>query len=454
MKPLRVVVVGAGIAGLACAHRVRRQARALGRPLELQVLEADGRAGGHVHTVRAGGFVVEGGPNAFLDRVPEARALVGELGLDELLIEARPAAARRHVLRRGRLRRVPDGSVAFMRGDALSPLGKARMMLEPWARPAPPDHEETVEEFARRRVGAEAAAVLVDAAVAGISAGDPRVLSLPAAFPLMDRMEREHGSLVRAMFARRRSGGKPARLLSFAGGMATAIDALALDLGAALRTSCAVSALEASSVGWRVRVADGGVCEADQVVCALPGAAASRLLEPLDAAAARDLAATPFASVAVVGLGVDAAALPPALDGYGYLVPRGEGMTTLGVVNDSAIFPGRAPGGAALLRVVLGGPRDPAIAARPDEELVALARRELATVVGDTGAPRGTWVFRRPAAIAQYVPGHRERMARARARLHLHPGLHLCGTSYDGISFGSAIASGRGVADRVLAEGA
>jgi len=354
MKPLRVVVIGAGIAGLACAHRLRREARSRGRTLELLVLEARERAGGHVHTVRERGFLVEGGPNAFLDRTPETRALVGELGLEGQLVEARPAAARRFVLRRGRLRRVPSGPVDFLRGDALSLRGKARMLFEPWARRAPAGREETVDEFARRRIGAEGAAVLVDAAVAGVSAGDPRVLSLPAAFPLMDRMEKDHGSLVRALIARRRTGAKPARLLSFQGGMDTVIDALASALGPALRTACAVRAVEASAGGWRVRDANGASFEVDHVVCALPGSGTSNLLASLDPAAARDLGDTPFASVAVVGLGIAASAIPRALEGYGYLVPRGEGMTTLGVVHDSALFSGRAPYGAA--RPAVGEP--------------------------------------------------------------------------------------------------
>jgi len=451
MKPLRVIVIGGGIAGLSCAHRLQREARTRGRALELLVLEADERPGGHVRTVREKGFLVEAGPNGFLDRVPAARALVGELGLDGELVEARPAAARRFLLRRGRLRRVPDGPKSLLTGDVLSPLGKARVLLEPWARRAPAG-EETVEEFARRRIGREAAAVLVDAAVAGITAGDPRRLSLPATFPHMNAMEKEHGSLVRALLARRKSGVKPARLLSFRAGMETAVRALVHELSASLRLASPVRALEGGPGGWRVRDANGNAYEADHVVCALPASGAAKLLEPLDAAAARALAGTPFASVAVVGLGVDASRLPAELDGYGYLVPRGEGFTTLGVVRDSALFPNRAPSRAALLRVVLGGPRDPAIATRPDDELVALARRELDLVAGGIGEPLGSWVFRRPFAIAQYVLGHEERTARARAHLTRHAGLHLCGTSYDGVSFGGAIASGRKLADRVLAE--
>jgi oxygen-dependent protoporphyrinogen oxidase len=267
----------------------------------------------------------------------------------------------------------------------------------------------------------------------------------------MDRMEKEHGGLVRALLARRRAKAKPTRLLSFRGGMGAAVDALVRDLWPTLRTSCAVRAIEVSAGGWRVRGANGKSFEADHVVCALPASRTARLLEPLDGAAARALEDTPFASVAVVGLGIAAAALPPALDGYGYLVPRGEGMTTLGVVHDSALFADRAPE-TVPLRVLLGGPRDPAIAAYPDEALIALARRELAAVVGDLGEPLGAWVFRRPQAIAQYVRGHGERTARARAHLVRLAGLHLCGTSYDGVSFGSAIASGRELADRLLAE--
>jgi protoporphyrinogen oxidase len=106
---------------------------------------------------------------------------------------------------------------------------------------------------------------------------------------------------VRALFARRSSGVRPARLLSFRAGMESAVTALAHDLGDSLRLASPVRALEGGPGGWRVRDGNGRAFEADHVVCALPGSGAARLLEPLDAAAARALSGTPFASVAVVG---------------------------------------------------------------------------------------------------------------------------------------------------------
>lgn len=451
MSPLRVTVVGGGIAGLALAHRLVRRADALGRPLQLKVLEASPQFGGHARTLRESGFVVEAGPNGFLDRLKAPLELASELGLRDRLIEARPEAARRYVVRDRRLRRVPDTPRTLLTTDALSPAGKLRLLLEPWAKSPPPACEESVDEFARRRIGAEATEVLVDAAVSGITAGDPRELSLPAAFPLMARMEREHGSLIRAFVARRRSGQKSARLLSLRDGMGSLVDALARGLGDRLLSSRPVTRLARDGGQWRVTDTSGAEWLSDQVALALPARGAARLLASLDGRVGGALDGTPFSSVAVVALGLRADDLPGTLDGYGYLVPRAEGMTTLGVVRESSLFEGRAPAGHALLRIILGGPRDPLITRRTDEELVTLARSELARVVGEVGTPVASWVFRWPCAIAQYVRGHQARMVEVFERVARQDGLFLCGSSYDGVSFGSAIDSGRALADRMLA---
>src|SRR5262249_10614212 len=188
---MRVVVIGGGISGLVAAHRLK----AAGRGLDVQLLEAAPRAGGHAWTTREDGFVIEAGPNAVLERAgePELRDLARELGIEPKLREARASAKRRFILRRGRLHRAPDSPPTVLRTSRLSPLGKLRLMMEPWASPPAEGAEETVQQFARRRIGREAAERLVDPAVAGISAGDSRRLSLRAAFPMMLEMERSHG---------------------------------------------------------------------------------------------------------------------------------------------------------------------------------------------------------------------------------------------------------------------
>jgi protoporphyrinogen/coproporphyrinogen III oxidase len=447
---MRVAVIGGGIAGLTAGFRLAEEARRLGVALDLTVLESAPRAGGHATTMRDDGFLVEAGPNGFLDRPrePHAVELAKALGLESRLIEARPAAKKRFVLLRGRLRRAPDSPPTLLRSDVLSLPGKLRVMLEPWARAARDDAEESVFDFARRRIGREAAEVLVDAAVAGISAGDSRRLSVQHAFPLMVQMEREHGSLIRAMLARR--GEAKSRLMSFDGGMATLIDALAARLGPALRCGAKVAALERAGGAWRIALEGGAPLAADRVVLALPAARAASVVRAFDPGLAASLAGFPYAGIVMTALAYRAADLGP-LDGYGYLVARSEGLDTLGVLWESSVFEGRAPRGMALLRVMMGGVRGPAIADLDESELVACARAELERVMGVRAAPVWRWVRRWPRAIAQYELGHGARVADVRTRAARHAGLELCGTSYDGVSFGSAVKSADAAARRVIA---
>jgi oxygen-dependent protoporphyrinogen oxidase len=450
MNGPRVIVIGAGITGLSAAVTLQAEARRIGTRLDLMVLERNAYAGGHARTTQASGFVIEAGPNGFLNREPETLALIDLLQLQARVITADAATARRFIVRDGRLCEVPTSPRSLLTTRALSWRGKARLLAEPWAA-GPPGTEETVHAFAERRIGSEAADILVDTAVSGISAGDSRRLSVQAQFPLMVEMERDHGSLFRAMFARRRARSAPWRLLSFDAGIGVLPQAIAAQLGTALATEVNVIAIARDARGWTVRLEDGRVIEGDHLVIATPARVAATLLRDVDEALADALTeVVAYAGVAVVGLGYRAADLPRPLAGYGYLVTRREGLATLGVVWESSLFAGRAPEGHVLVRAILGGTRVPEAAERSEADCVQLARTELARVMGLHADPVHTSVHRWPHAIAQYTVGHGARVERLRQRVAVQAGLHLCGTSYDGVSFNHAVKSGRMMA-RTLA---
>ena len=449
MTTPRVIVIGGGITGLSAAFTLQDEARRRGAPLSLTVLDASATPGGHAQTIEADGFLIEAGPNGFLNREPETLALVEALGLNPRLVNARKEANRRFILRGGRLCQVPDSPPSLITSPALSWRGKLRLLMEPFAS-GPPDTEESVHAFATRRIGHEAAEMLVDAAVSGISAGDSRELSVSAQFPMMTEMERDHGGLVRAMFARRKTGKGPSVLLGFDRGMGTLTGALAARLGPALRTRAAVRDITRAGEGWRVGLDANETLEADHIVLAVPAQAAAPMMRLFDHQLAGILSSITYEGIAVVALGYDVAAIPRPLDGYGYLVTRPEGLATLGVVWESSLFPGRAAEGTALLRVFLGGSRRRDIVGAPQSVLIETARRELAAVMGIRADPRHTSVFGWPKAIAQYTIGHNQRRDDIRARLERHPRLSVCGTSYDGVSFNHAVKSGRAAA-RALA---
>ena len=449
MNTTRVVVAGAGITGLAAAFTLREAAAARRAPLELTVVDAAAEAGGHARSISEHGFLVERGPNGFLDRGAETLALIEELNLAPRLIESNAAARRRFILAGGRLRRVPESPPSLIASDAIGWRGKLRLLREPWAAP-PPGGDETVFQFAERRLGREAAETFVDTAVAGISAGDSRALSVQSQFPVLPEMERAHGSLLKAMLARR--NGSRARLLSLDHGLGAIAATIGARLNGSLRLGTSISSIEKSGAGWRVNVNGAASLDADHVVLALPAHAAAALVGGFDRDLMTPLAAIPYADITMVALAYRAADVARPLDGYGYLVTRAEDLATLGVLWESSVFANRAPAGAVLLRVMLGGARRPEVGAFDDATVAKIATQETAAVLGIAARPMHQWVCRWPAAIAQYTVGHQSRLSAIRQRAQTHRGLHVCGTAYDGVSFNDAIASGRRAARAVVEE--
>jgi oxygen-dependent protoporphyrinogen oxidase len=444
-----LAVCGGGISGLALAYLARRRGIA-----DVVVLEAAERPGGKIQTEWHGGLCCEWGPQGFLDNVPETLALVNQLGLEPELVRADDAAEDRFIARDGRLRRVPTSPPAFLTSDVLSLPGRLRVLLEPFRPRGAGD--ESVFEFATRRIGREAAEVLVDAMVTGVFAGDSRRLSLPAAFPKMREMEERYGSLTRAMFARRRngSGGGPSgpggRLTTLRRGMQQLTDTLAAVLGASLRLGNGVEAVERRGAGFTVRLAGGEELGAREVALALPPPAAARVATPLlPPAAVSALAAIPLAPVAVVMTGYRSAQpfrLPTR--GFGFLAPGCERARVLGSIYCDATFPGQAPAGTTLLRTLLGGARDGGLVGLSDQEMLAVVRAELNRYLGGDPEPDFVRVIRHPDGIPQYTVGHLDRVASAESAARAVPGLHLLGNGLRGVAANTCVSE----ATRIAAE--
>ena len=456
----RIVIVGGGIAGLSIAHAIRsRDPRA-----DLVVLERGERPGGNVRSEVVDGYTCEWGPQGFLDNVPETLRLAEAVGLGDRLCRSSDAARRRFIYRHGRLHELPAGPGSFLASRLLSPRAKARLAWEPFARPRPDGADETIHEFASRRIGVEAASILVDSMVSGVFAGDARTLSLRACFPRMWDMETEYGGLFRAMLAlrkRRRRGdamGAPAgTLTSFTGGMEDLVRGVAATLGGALKTSAGVIALRKGPAPRRFSIwTVAGIVDADALVLAGPSSDAANLLRPHDPALSALLKGIPTAPIAVVCLGYDEGTVRRdrgALDGFGFLVPRSEGIRILGALWETSIYPQRrAPEGKALVRVMIGGARDPSAVELDDAALLRIARSDLARTMGLRTGPEFVRIIRHRRGIPQYAAGHLARLERINARLVEHPGLYLAGNSYRGVSINSCVAEAGPLAGRILAD--
>jgi protoporphyrinogen/coproporphyrinogen III oxidase len=218
-----------------------------------------------------------------------------------------------------------------------------------------------------------------------------------------------------------------------------------------VRTGVDVCAVTRQGGRYRLAIAGEPPLDVDGLVLASGAAPTARMVRDLDVPLADELAAIPSAGMVVVCLGYAAHALGRPLDGFGYLIPRGEGMRTLGVLWDSSVYPGRAPEGHVLMRVMLGGATDPATVYQDDAEILNVVRRELQRVMGIDATPELVRIFRHRSGIPQYTVGHLDRLACAQARLAGLPGVVLAGNGYRGVSINACIADAPAIADQVLA---
>ena len=465
MTERRIAIVGGGITGLAAAYFLKERAQVLQRPVEIVLIEAAGRLGGKIVTERVQGFLIEGGPDAFLTQKPWALQLCERLGLADQLVAPRPGKT--YVLLGGKLRRLPEGAMglvptrlgSFLKSDLFSAWGKLRMGLDLLIPPRRDGQDESLASFIRRRLGREALERLAEPLLAGVYAADPDRLSLLATFPRLREMERRYGNLTKGVLRQRRnlrrsstSDEKPRPVfMTLRAGLSRLIDALNAQIEAQVITGqCVVELERVGTADYRLTLADGRKLVADAVVLTTPAYVTAELLEALSPEAAELLAEIPYVSTAVVTLAFRRRDIEHPLDGTGFVVPRVEGRAITACTWSSSKWPGRAPQGFVLLRGFFRHNGQENVLQLSDDGLIDLAIRELRDLLGLRGEPALARVHCWPKAMPQYHVGHVERLAQIESALREHSGIWLAGAAYRGIGLPDCIHQGAQIAERIL----
>jgi len=440
-----IAIIGGGISGLTALHYVRTK-----QPdLSVRLFEAEQHLGGTLGTDHVDGFSFDWGPNGFLDREPLTLQLCDELGLTSELERANENVSKRFILRGGRLREVPMSPGRFLRSDVLSFRGKLRLLTEP-LQPASRDDDESIYSFVERRIGREAADYLVQPMVSGIFGGLADQLSLRSCFPIMRQMEQEHGSLFKAMLAKARAAKRAGKraggpsgpggwLTSFRGGVDRLTERLERRYNEHIQVGAPVTAICRSDQDYRLELGDRAVHTAHAVIVAVPSYSAAQILTSLSAPLAMLLTEIPYAPIAVVCTGLVRQAVGHDLNGFGFVVPRIEGPRILGSIWTSSIFSDRAPEDFVQFRTMIGGDGDNTVVKMSEQELVDLSLKELAPILGLSGAPAVTRVYRWSRGIPQYKIGHGKRMLQIEEILQSYPGVHLIGNAYSGVGLNDCV---------------
>jgi oxygen-dependent protoporphyrinogen oxidase len=460
-----VAVIGGGISGLTAAHRLATSGASGGARVTL--IERAPRLGGKVVTQRTGGFVIEDGPDSFVTVKGSVLRLAAELGIGDRVISSRPEHRGAYVWSRGRLHPIPDGLLLMapsrllpiLRSSVLSWRGKLRVLGDLFI-PRGPNQDQSLEAFVVRRLGREVLERIAEPLVAGIHAAEPATMSLAASFPRFLDMERNHRSLILAARAARAptaaSGGANtgsfSYFASFKNGMGELSDNLTKALADAdVRTGCGVALLQGSpESGFQLTLDDGSEVRAHGVILATPARETAALLSGVVPAASALVSGINQVATATVTL-VYRSSDVPDLAGSGFVVPSVEGRRVMGVSYLSRKWEGRVPNpNLEMLRVFIGGSHGQELANSDEASLVAVAREELALILGVTANPVQARSQVWPGGLHQYTLGHLERLGQIESALAGYPSLRLAGAGFYGIGLNECVESGRNAADAVL----
>jgi protoporphyrinogen/coproporphyrinogen III oxidase len=453
----KVVIVGGGVSGLATAHYLHK---GLGRGVQLTLVEGGSRLGGKVANQQFSGHLVDTGPDAVLVRAPAMAALLQDLGLGGQIVAT--AALGAHVWSRGKLRRLPTGTLfgvpdrllPLMRSGLMSPTGLARAALDlVLPRRHAPTADPSIADLVTPRLGSQVFDRLVEPLLGGVHAGRAAELSAHSTVPDIERLASNNRSLYLGLRKMRRHAppatGAPV-LVTLTGGLGRLVEALVARLaGDDLRLDS--PALSIARVGdrYRVDLAEGQSIVADVVVLATPAFVTAGLLANLAPDAASVLAEIPYVDVATIWLSYPRSAMGRPLDGTGFLVPPEEGKLMVGCTWSSAKWPHLADDNRMLIRCMVGRRGDRRWLDLDDETLVTRVHEELVGAMGLTGVPDHQSIQRWPQAMPQYLVGHQDRLDALDAAMRHLPGLHLTGAAYRGVGLASCVADAKRTAQDV-----
>ena len=483
----RIAIVGGGMAGVAAAYELALLQQR-GADIEFVLLEATGRLGGIVETVRRDGFVIECGPDSWVTEKPWARELARELGMEDEIIFSQDACRKTYLAQHDGLVPMPGGMRMMvpyqwdgvLNSSLFSEEVKRAYLCEPEladqlkANALDATHgsprDESVRDFILRHFGGEIADTIAAPLLAGVFGGDINMLSARAVLPTFVALEREHGSLILGLQERMKEKSVQSRIFTtLKNGVAGLIESMESCIPASnVRLHARVNKLEAMDKSWRVH----GILRGpdamelfDAVLLATPARMTARLLAPLNGELAHLLPEQASSAIVVAfAFSPEQAEQLRIPSGFGFLVPQssaaasGQGDNVDAVAERALLactfvdqkFPHRVPQGGMLLRAFFGGPAAPHLIDLPDAALTALARTALERILGNLPEASFAIVRRWPDSLPLYTVGHLDRIAELERRVAELPRMRLIGNAYCGVGLPDLVRSGRTAAQQVV----
>ncbi|MCH7763571.1 MAG: protoporphyrinogen oxidase [Candidatus Marinimicrobia bacterium] len=450
-----IVIIGGGIAGLTAAFRLKEAG------IKVTLLEKNDRLGGVLYSYQKDGYLAELGPNSILETSPLVTELIQDIGLEKDKVYADDSSKTRYILRNKKPLPLPSSPLSFATTPLFSIMAKLRLIKEPFISAWDNQYEESLSQFVLRRLGREFLDYAINPFVAGVYAGDPDMLSVKHGFPKLYDLEQKYGGLIKGQIKgakerkkRQEVAKQSARMFSFRHGLKMIPDRMKDLLGSDVQTNTRVKHMTKKGAVWEVHTINSGGVE--QVIPADGVLYTGRITDlqhikidgriPDNVTELQQIYHPPV-SVLVLGFHRDQVQHP--LDGFGVLIPKVEKFQILGVLFSSTMFEQRAPKDHVTLTVFVGGVRQPENAQKSIEDILALALKDLHTILGVKGQPTFVHHTYWKQAIPQYNVGYGKYKNILNDLEVTYQGLYFSGNYRSGISVADTIVNSEEVCERI-----
>jgi oxygen-dependent protoporphyrinogen oxidase len=454
-----IAIIGGGITGLSAAYYLQKLIREHQLPYQIKLIEASGKLGGKIQTVKRDGFIIERGPDSFLARKEPAVRLAESLGLTDELVRNQTGQAYIHVedtlhkMPKGSYMGVPTSHAALRENSLLSEEGKKRAEADFRLPPGKLEGDQSLGQFFRRRFGDELVENVLEPLLSGIYSGDIDQMSLFATFPDFYELEQQYGSLIKGLgqtLPNRSSqtGKTQGQFYAFKDGLDTIVKTLAEELGEdVISRNRKVDKITFENGKYTIQA--GETMEADAVIVTTSHQQLPKLFP--EQAYFRTFEEVPSTSVANVALAFNESAIDEKLEGTGFVVSRNSDLRITACTWTHQKWEHTTPEGKALLRAYVGKPSDQEVVDLSDEEIVEIVLNDLKKIMDIKEAPEFSVVTKWKKARPQYTVGHNERVKMVRKKIaDSLPGTFIAGSSYEGVGIPACIHQGEQMAERVV----
>lgn len=441
-----VIVIGSGIAGLSCGLELEKE------NIDFQILEEKDRTGGAIESVRFNDFLVETGPHAFSSNSKEILDIVKDLGIENLLLEAKTESNKRYIFLNNNLVPLPRNPFELYKTDLLSKDGKYTILEELFI--PREDKEETVEQFISRRFGREVLKNVIQPYLAGVFGGDVIKLSANAVFPELKDLEKKYKSIILGYFLSGKFKKSKMSFYSFKEGMETLTRSISNKLKNKITLN--VSNLQVTRakdyfiVSYKVNNKQLNYTT-NAVLFATPAYKVLNYPHLFPSKKYMEIFETEYIPMAVVSQAVDKSKVGTNMDGFGFLCAYEPRRKLLGTMWDSVVFPGRSPANKTILTSFIGGTYHKKIVEQSKDEIIGQVSKEVAEImwIANKDDLETIHIKVHEHAIPQFYKGHLEKVRNLEDMMNKNFGLFFTGNYLYGISVNDTIKTTKKVVNKI-----